>query len=218
MRGIVRAGLFVLTVLVLSGCAIGNRHAYHSVLATPTVSGSAQLGIATHDQRPYVLSGNKQPQFAGLSRGGYGNPFDIRTEDDAPLADGMTQALANSLRARGFRPVVVIVAASMSPAQVQERLAQSGGDRAVVLTLREWKSDTYVGTGLLYDVTLSVVDPSGRALAEKRLSGKDDLGANAWNPPAHAREAVPRAFKGKLEELLNDAAVTAALTGTAPAR
>jgi hypothetical protein len=213
-----RYGLFVLTVLVLSGCAVGNRHAYHSVLATPAVSGSAQVGIATHDQRPYVLSGNKQPQFVGLSRGGWGNPFDIRTADDAPLADGMTQALTNSLRARGFRPVVVIVTASMSPAQVQERLAQAGGDRALLLTLREWKSDTYVGTGLFYDVTLSVLDRSGRTLAEKRLSGKDDLGADAWNPPGHAREAVPRAFKGKLEELLNDGAVTAALTSAGPAR
>ncbi len=218
MRGIVRYGLFVLTALAVGGCAFGNRHAYHTVLATPTASGSAQLGVATHDQRPYVLSGNKQPQFVGLSRGGYGNPFDIRTADDAPLADGITQALTNSLRARGFRPVPVIVAASMSPAQVQERLAQAGGDRALLLPLSEWKSDTYMGTGLFYDVTLSVLDPSGRAVAEKRLSGKDDLGANAWDPPAHAREAVPLAFKGKLEELLNDAAVTAALTSAGSAR
>jgi hypothetical protein len=174
MRGIVRYGLFVLTALVVSGCAFGNRHAYHTVLATPTASGSAQLGVATHDQRPYVLSGNKQPQFVGLSRGGYGNPFDIRTADDAPLADGITQALTNSVRARGFRPVAVIVAASMSPAQVQERLAQAGGDRALLL--------------------------------------------NAWDSPAHAREAVPRAFKGKLEELLNDPAVTAVLMSAGSAR
>jgi hypothetical protein len=218
MGTVTRCGLVVIAMLVLSGCAFGNRHAYHSVLATPALSGTAQVGIATHDQRPYVLSRNKDPQFVGLSRGGYGNPFDVRTADDAPLADGITQALTNSLRARGFRPVAVIVAASMSPSQVQERLAQAGGDRAVLLTLREWKSDTYVGTGLIYDVTLSVVDSSGRVLGEKTLNGRDDLGGNFWDPPGHAREAVPRAFKGKLEDLLNDAAVTAALTSGSPAR
>lgn len=196
--------------------AIGHRHAYHS--ATPVVSGPAQLGIATHDQPSYVLSGNKQAQFVGLSRGGYGNAFDVLTADDAPLADGITQALVNSLRARGFRPVAVIVAASLSPAQAQEPLAQPGGDRALLLTLQEWKSDTYVGTGLIYDITLSVIDQGGRGLAQKRLSGRDDLGGNAWDPPGHAREAVPRAFKSKLEELLNDAAVTAALMSAPPAR
>jgi hypothetical protein len=98
------------------------------------------------------------------------------------------------------------------------RPAQAGGDRVLLLTLKESKSDTYVGTGLLYDITLRVADRSGHGLAEKRLSGRDDLGASAWDPPGHACEAVPRAFKSKLEELLNDAAVTAALTGDPPAR
>src|SRR2546430_12859124 len=37
-------------------------------------------------------------QFVGLQRGGYGNPFDVRTKGDGPLADAMTTALVNTLR------------------------------------------------------------------------------------------------------------------------
>src|SRR2546428_9600965 len=79
-------------VLLLSGCAIGNRYAYQTVVASPQVSGTTAVSIATYDQREYVRSGTKDPQFVGLQRGGYGNPFDVRTEGDRPLADAMTTA------------------------------------------------------------------------------------------------------------------------------
>jgi hypothetical protein len=76
-------------------------------------------------------------------------------------------------------------------------------------------SDTYMNVGLSFDVTLAILDRAGTQLAEKRLTGHDNLGGSFWNPPAHARAAVPRAFKAKIEELLNDAAVAAALRGDA---
>ncbi len=41
------------------------------------------------------------------------------------------------------------------------------GERAVLLTLREWKSDTCQITGLAYDVTLTVVDRTGQVVGGK---------------------------------------------------
>ena len=38
-----------------------------------------------------------------------------------------------------------------------------------------------------------------------------NLSSRVINPPAHAREAVPRAAKAKLEELLSDSKVASAL-------
>ena len=71
-----RLALFLPVVAVLlTGCAIGNRYAYQSVVANPQLSGTTAVGVATHDQREYVRSGSKDPQFVGLQRGGYGNPF-----------------------------------------------------------------------------------------------------------------------------------------------
>jgi hypothetical protein len=78
------------------------------------------------------------------------------------------------------------------------------------LTLREWKSDTYMNTTILYDVTLSVLDRSGQVVGESRLKGEDNLGGDFVNPPAHAKTVVPAAFKAKLEQLLGDPAVASA--------
>ena len=210
-----RIGPLALIALLASGCAVGNRYAYHSVIVNPALSGTSTLSVATHDQREYVRSGDKPPQFIGLQRGGYGNPFDVKTTDDRPLAENMTTVIVNSLGLKGFRAQAVVVTSSMSLSEVRHRLTALDAERALLLMLHEWKSDTYMNVGLHYDVTLLVLDRAGTVLAEKRLSGHDNLGGSFWNPPSHARDAVPRAFKAKIEELLNDTAVASALRGDA---
>jgi hypothetical protein len=75
------------------------------------------------------------------------------------------------------------------------------------VVLNEWKSDTYMGTKLLYDVTVKVFDGSGWMLGENRINGSEDLGSSAWNPPAHARDAVPQAFQRKIEQLFSAPAI-----------
>jgi hypothetical protein len=203
----------VLAATLTAGCAVGNRYAYHSVIAEPKVAGNASVGIATHDQRVYVRSGNKAPQFIGLQRGGYGNPFDVKTEDDRPLADNITAAIVSSLARKGFKAQAVAVTPSMSSSEVGQRLKATETERALLLTLTEWKSDTFMNVALIYDVTLVVVDRGGTVLAEKRLQGRDNLEGSAWNSPSHARQAVPQAFKEKLQQLLDDDTVAAALGG-----
>ena len=66
------------------------------------------------------------------------------------------------------------------------------GERAVLLTLREWKSDTYMNTTILYDVTLSVLDRSGQVVGESRLKGEDNLGGDFVNPLRTPRPWCPR--------------------------
>jgi hypothetical protein len=206
-----RLWIFLVGPILLAACAFGNRHAYHTVTADLTSSGPGRISVATHDQRPYVVQKEKGPHFVGLTRGGYGNPFDVGTEDDRPLADGMTRAISKSLENKGFQPVPIFISPFESSESIRKMLLQDKVDRGILLTLREWKSDTHFDTSLLYDVTLSVLDRTGRVIAEKWIQGRDNLGADVLNPPGHAGEAVPKAFKAKLEELLNDPAVANAL-------
>lgn len=215
MRRALPLGHFGLALLVSSvlvnGCAVGNRYAYNTVVLEPTLEGTGRVSVATQDRREYVLSGNKYPQFVGLQRGGYGNPFDVMTSDGRPLADNMTTAIVAAMAQRGFQPIAVFVAPSADAAEVRQSLFKDGADRAMLLTLREWKSDTFTNVGLPYDITLVVMDKSGTVLAEKRLQGRDNLGGSFWNPPSHAQKAVPLAFKAKLEEILSDPAIAAAM-------
>ena len=52
---------------------------------------------------------------------------------------------------------------------------------------------------------------AGGALAQKTISGEDDLKGSVMNPPAHAKKAIPKACEQKLELLLNDEDVSGAL-------
>jgi hypothetical protein len=211
MRGLRVLGVALIS-LVVTGCAIGNRYAYHTIIADPRVAGTTAIGVATHDQREYVRSGSKDPQFVGLQRGGFGNPFDVRTEDDKPLADGMTTAIVNTLNRKGFRSQSVVVAHSVSPDEARQRLLRAGTDRALLLTVKEWKSDAVMRIGLTYDVTMTVLDRAGQVLAEKRLGGdKEVLGAAGL--PSAVGEVVGKAFKAKLEALLDDPAIAGTLRG-----
>ena len=206
-----RLAVLMFVAMVASGCAVGNRYAYHTVVANPQVSGTTAVGVATHDQREYVRSGSKPPQFVGVQRGGFGNPFDVRTAEDKPLAEAMTTALVNTLAKRGFRAQPVVIAPSVTPAEARQQVIAAGADRALLLTLREWKSDTAIRVGLSYDVGLAVLDRTGAVLAEKQLQGRDNLGAATL--PSQVGEMVSAAFKTKLEQLLDDPAIAAALRG-----
>ena len=84
-----------------------------------------------------------------------------------------------------------------------EAVSRSHATLVLFLVLNEWKSDTYQNTALLYDVVLLVLRPDGSIAATERIQGRDDLGGSPWNPPAYSRQAVPIAFKAKIERLPN---------------
>src|SRR2546421_24021 len=194
-------------VAVLSGCAVGNQHGYSTQIPNLTISGSHAVAVATEDARSYVLSKDKAPNFVGLSRGGFGNPFDITTGSGRPLADDFSLSIARSLEVRGFKSTVVNVGAPMSADQARASISRAAAERLALVTINEWKSDTFMNTALHYDVLLRVYDASGTQLAANRITGDDNLGGNAINPPAHAKVAVPAAYKKKLEELFGSEAV-----------
>jgi len=194
---------------MLGACAVGNQHDYK---AEVPVIGSAPFGtaaVAAQDRRPYVVNGEKPENFVGLSRGGYGNPFNVTTASGNPLAIDIRDTVIAALKKNGVDAEPV----ALRPAQADPRqsLLVLNKDRSLLFVVSEWKSDTYMNTALIYDMRLTVLDKSGREIAENVVSGRDDLGGDFINPPAHAKRAIPAAFKAKLEALINDAKILAAL-------
>jgi len=207
-----KMAFLALLAVLASGCAVGNRYAFDNVVADAALAGSGQVAVAVHDQRAYVLSGDKEPQFVGIQRGGYGNPFDVRTEGDRPLAQDMANSIAATLGRSGFEARTVPALHSDAPAAVRDRLRQSGAERAVLLTVREWKSDAMMRLGLSCDLNMSVLDRAGSVLAAKDIrSTKEVLGPAGM--PSGMGKVVGAAFRAKLEEFLADPAIAAALGG-----
>lgn len=201
----------LLTVMWLcGGCAFGHRYNYHEVVPTVQAEGEATLAVATHDQRPYVLKGTK-PQFVGLTRSGAGIPYNVLTQSDRALAEDFNTVVCNALQKRRFQCIPVMVTAAEEANAVRQKLRTATKSAALLFSLYEWKSDTHVGTTLLYNVTLQVLDAQSLVVAEHRIEGSETLGANFWDPVGVAYSTVPQAFKKKLEELLNHPSVLTAL-------
>ncbi|MBS0592732.1 MAG: hypothetical protein JSR84_04600 [Proteobacteria bacterium] len=194
-----RLAVCVVALAALGGCAFGQKVGYSGVKADIEAQGTSTVSVATHDQRPYVVSGNKKPTFVGLSRGGFGNPFDVNTVSGAPLADDFSNSISTSLAARGFKTSVVHLAADESPRAVKEAL-KTPADRVVLVTLHEWKSDTFVHTKLIWNVTVAVYVHDGHELASVPFQGEEPIGGT-----------VQAAFTRKLEEWFSDAKIVAAL-------
>lgn len=204
----------------LTGCAVGNKYDYRRVILTePWIRGTGTLAVAVHDQRPDVLKGEETPDYVGLQRGGFGNPFDVSTESGNPLADDWAHAVAQGLTFGGFAAAPVATSFLDRPEVVLRKLQATGAQALLLFVLHEWHTDTFSNITLHHEVALDVLSPAGQVLAEARLTGSSELGGDALNPPAYAKENVPRAFQDKLGLLLRDPRVTQAvlaLTGGPP--
>ena len=187
-------------VAMLGGCAIGVTHEYQNAAPEIKASAGAKLGLGVQDKRIYVVSKKKPETFVGLSRGGFNNPFDVNTVSGKPLADDFTQTIQAALSDKGVKVNAVSLPVGIDENEAIKRLSVAG-DKAVFIVIYEWKSDTFVDTTLAYDVQAKVVDASGKVLASKKISGKDNLGNAGMNAPGYSRTAVPAAFRKKLEEL-----------------
>lgn len=175
------------------GCAVGNVYDYRTAPVVLPVKGDLAVKVAVIDQRSYVLEGDKEPDFIGLRRGGFGNPFNVTTASGETLASDFTAALGSALENAGYT------------------IAEAGqAERTLTLTIREWKSDVYTNLKLLYDVTLVVTDRAGEELASNTIKGDEPIGGGAMM--GQHDDSVRRAFEAKMSQLFADPAVKSALS------
>ena len=145
-----------------------------------------------------------------VSLGGFGNPFNVETESGNPLSDDFSKAVAKALSKKGVQVTEVSIPLRMDQSDVIKNLTQSG-NKAVFITIKEWKSDTYQNTALNYDVQIQVIDKTGKVVAKKSISGSENLGGDFINPPGHAKRVVPPAFQSKLEQLFSETDISSHL-------
>ena len=198
----------LIAVAALAGCAVGQKFSYaDGHIALLANRSDTPTAVAVLDQRPYILSGDKRENFVGLSRGGYGNPFNVRTRSGAPMAADMAAGIVRALEANGQPAQAVIVPPAEGIDGAKDRLKFTRAERQLLFILREWKTDTLEHTGLWFDVTLDVFDESGETLASKQISGKEVSGGSIVS----AEKDAQKWFSEKVGQLLDNRDVAAAL-------
>ena len=206
----IRVPLSLLCVVFFGGCAVGVKHQYDNITPETKFQTRAKIAVGVHDQRSYVVNGQKTPTFVGLSRGGFGNPFDVNTASGQPLANDFRNSIASGLSKAGANIARVDLSQTVKPEEALRLMRGAGADKALLVTIDEWKVDTFSSVNLNYELRVVVLGPSGQ-LALKRLSGDEQIGSSLMNPVGTSREVAPVAYKKKLEEILSDPAIARAL-------
>lgn len=202
--------LLILFALFLTGCAVGNKYNYQSSsMALPIKPVEHKsLILSVEDFRPYVLSGDKEPNFVGLQRGGFGNPFDVTTSTGKPMTEDMSAAIVKGLTDIGYR--VVSVQDKPGKVYLVNSAASEGATRIVVLKVYDWKSDVLMSMKLHCDLRLSVFDPNGKLLAENAIKFVKEIGG-AQMGAAKNSAALADEFAKQIGYLFNKEEVRDAL-------
>ena len=198
-RGVIR--LFAVSLLWLAvGCAVGNTHTFNYVPTERSEigKGSVVLLFAVDDQRPYIVKGEEPAAFVGEQRSGYGIPFNVLTSDGRPFAAVVQETVERDLEAAGF----TVTAVNDKAGDVKTAAANAKARRALAVTMREFKSDTYNNINFDYDFEAVVYDASGKELARDRVSGEENIPGSMMNPPKAAKAKVPPAFYAKIHSLI----------------
>ena len=202
---LVRVAQACAIAFILGGCAFGQKYSYQgSAVPMARIAANGSVAIAVHDKRPYVVSRNKPESFVGLSRGGFGNPFDVNTASGQPMAIEMRDSIAGSMRAKGIDVKPITIDPSDSTDKAQRALVGTGARKLVLVTLTEWKSDIMISAALIFDASVVVMNEKGDELARARINGRDNLG-----PSPHS--SVGQAFSRKFEAMFDDEKIVQAL-------
>ncbi|MFA5924058.1 MAG: hypothetical protein WC856_22675 [Methylococcaceae bacterium] len=189
----------LLVCLILAGCA--SRQDYRLAVSDLHLVTNERISVGVQDHRPYITNHDKEEYFVGIQRGGFGIPVSLATESMRPLAEDMTSAIVKSFANAGATVTPMKVTPVMDKDTILHLAQSQQAEKIILLTLLNWKTDTYQSTDLIYDISMTVFDVKGHELTTKHLQGTDDLGKSILDPQSIATELAPKSFQKKLEEL-----------------
>jgi len=186
-----------LAPLALAGCVAGQSLGtdYEAQPAAVATGGSSVLLTVTED-RPYVKSGDKAPYYVGRYRAGFGNPWDVSTQDNVPLVDVLRGDIAEELVALGH-PVK-----DSAPA-----------DRQMAVSIRDWNFDGYQNGEFWYDLLVTVRAADGAVLVNSVVKDKVGITGTLWEGAKGGFERdMPKLYPQVIRKLVREnAEVSAAL-------
>jgi len=195
----------LLLALMLGGCVVGQSlpTAYTPPAATPPAATDqrASVQVEVNDDRAYVKSGDKPPHYIGKYRAGFGNPWNVYTENDEPLASILLRDLSADLAALGYD------ARSTAPA-----------DRLLAISIVDWNFDGYQNGRMWYELHVTVRDATGNVVATDTVSDETKIKGTFWMGARGGFEReMPKLYAAAVARLVRDnPAISSALRAGSP--
>lgn len=214
MKTILLRVFFILLIgSLVSGCAVGNKYVIGDVKAQLDATGKYSVWVASLDQRQFVVARNSPETYVGMVRGGYGNPFNATTLSGLPFADDVSQSICSSLISKGFNAKYIAVKFDQTEKEVLDFLLSKTEDRAILVIIRKWESDSFVNLNVGYDLILKVIAKDGTILATSEAKNDVNVPGSIWvGSLAMSKIEVPNIFKNSIESLLNNPDVVKVLS------
>jgi len=189
----------IFCIYSISGCAVGHKYNYSSAWPSLSFSSGKKITIAVHDQRAYVLNGQKSDNYVGMVRALAGNPWDVITDNEQPLSNIMANNICDGLNNSGIKAEKVLTKYTDSKTNILNNMAMTSkdSDRLIVFTVLEWYTDTYRNTALYAHLIVEVYDKDKNIISKFEFKEEKDLGQGK------AYSTGPNAFKDIISTILN---------------
>lgn len=201
----IRLALILLIGSLLGGCAVGNKYMIADIQPQFEATGNYSVVVASLDQRKFIVDKTSPDTYVGMVRGGYGNPFNATTVSGLPFSDDVSQSICNALIRKGFKATVISVESDLSEEKVLDRLLANKDDRALLVIIQKWESDSFYNLNVGYDLILKIIDKDGTILATANTKDDVSVPGNIWIGSLEmSKTEVPNIFKKSIESLLNN--------------
>lgn len=180
--------IYLAAFFLLSGCVAGQSI---NMGYEPTPMSGQKLGIAVQvscdDQRPFVVSGDKQGNHIGHYRAGFGNPWDVTTQNKQPLADNLRRDIASDLTSLGFE------------------IVDKDAARVLKIIIQDWNFDAYINGKIWYSVLVTVDSADGKQLAGSKIAKRTNIKGSFWVGAKYAFEReIPKIYQSVVNQIAKD--------------
>lgn len=174
--------------LLLSGCVAGQKI---NIVYTPDACArivTAQTAtVQVSDARPYILNGDKTPQYIGHYRAGFGNTWPVGTGSKLALAEQFKSDVLKELQVLGV-PV-----------------SGTQNSRRLQIEILDYNFDAYMNGKFWYDVKAEVLDDKGNVLAQARVKDTRIIKGNIWVGAKYAfQKQVPKIHHEIITQMLRN--------------
>lgn len=212
MKKLIAAGaIIVACAFPLPAFAVKIAHEDYAMRVPEAPEQDAVIKITVIDSRPYVLSGESNESYEGMTREFYGIPLSRNTADKTSMASYLGERLRIGFERAGYiatyEPSLKGVA---SQARAQE-LAVDGVDIIFVVTLREWSYDQgFANPQFTHDAIVEIYTGSGVLLSQETFNGVDPMPTGGWK---HYKRRYSELYQEIFDRIFASQNVGAGLAG-----